>query len=85
MCVGGGGGGGQGTGQPKYTTRDYDLSLALLIFIYLKRNLIDSPRCSCGQIETVKHYLFDCINYTQLRHKALSDFTPSSRKCFNKW
>ena len=38
-----------------------------------KKNLIDSPRCSCGQIETVKHYLFDCTNYTQLRHQALSD------------
>ena len=62
-----------GTGQPKYTTRDYDLSVALLIVIYLKKNLIDSPRCSCGQIETVKHYLCDCTNYTQLRHKALSD------------
>ena len=41
--------------------------------LFKKKNLIDSPRCSCGQIETVIHYLFDCTNYTQLRHQASSD------------
>ncbi|MEW8543133.1 MAG: reverse transcriptase family protein, partial [Candidatus Thiodiazotropha sp.] len=31
-----------------------------------RKNLIENPTCSCGQVETVKHYLLDCNNYTQI-------------------
>lgn len=36
------------------------------------KNLIDSPLCTCGEPETVKHYLATCPNYTLLRNETLS-------------
>ena len=32
-----------------------------------RRSLVDSNRCSCGEIETVDHYLLHCKNYHRLR------------------
>ena len=36
------------------------------------RNLIDSPLCSCGEIETTAHYFFHCPLYNQIRREILS-------------
>ena len=38
-----------------------------------RRSLIDSPLCSCGQIETVDHYLLYCPKYHELRNQNFYD------------
>ena len=32
------------------------------------RNIIDSPNCFCGEIESTHHYLFKCLKYTRQRN-----------------
>ena len=39
-----------------------------------KKNLVDSPLCTCGIPETSKHFLLDCPNYHQERTRTLSEF-----------
>ena len=34
----------------------------------------DSAICSCGAIETTKHYLLICLNYTAVRNQVLSNY-----------
>lgn len=36
-----------------------------------RRNLIDDPFCTCGQIETTNHYLFECAAYSLLRRQYI--------------
>lgn len=31
------------------------------------KNLVTDPKCSCGDIETTKHYLLECKNYDHIR------------------
>ena len=38
--------------------------------LYIK-NIIDSPNCFCGEIESTHHYLFKCPKYTRLFRKLL--------------
>ena len=37
-----------------------------------QKNLVDSPLCSCGQIETTTHYFLHCPNYLQPRQHYFS-------------
>ena len=34
-----------------------------------KKNLIDSPNCSCGQVESTAHFLLSCPRYNQIRQR----------------
>lgn len=40
-----------------------------------KKNIIESPLCSCGVVETSKHFFFSCPNFTQFRNQFLSEIT----------
>ena len=35
------------------------------------RNLVDSPNCICGNIESTTHFLFNCNRYTDLRNETV--------------
>lgn len=35
------------------------------------RNLIDSPNCTCGQVESTQHFLLHCNKYNQIRAETL--------------
>ena len=37
-----------------------------------KKNLVESPLCSCGQVETSAHYLLTCVNYDNIRQRYFS-------------
>ena len=45
------------------------------------KNIINDPYCQCGSVETIKHYLFECQRYSQLRQEMLNEIskycTPS--------
>ena len=36
------------------------------------KNLVASNRCTCGQVETVKHYFFDCNIYQNIRTRTIN-------------
>ena len=36
------------------------------------RNLVDSPNCSCGYVESTSHFLFHCSKYRELRDETIS-------------
>ena len=45
------------------------------------RNIIDSPLCSCGEIESNQHYFFDCRYYREFRDslfQSVSEITTVS-------
>ncbi len=42
------------------------------------KNIIDSPNCACGQVETTYHYFFQCRNFNLIRPLLLNDV---SRHC----
>jgi hypothetical protein len=35
------------------------------------RNLVDSPNCACGQVESTFHFLISCKKYTDLRNELM--------------
>ena len=35
------------------------------------RNLVDSPYCACGQVESTSHFLISCKKYTDLRNELM--------------
>ena len=35
------------------------------------KNIVESPNCSCGAVETTKHYLFDCPRFSVSRRVLL--------------
>ncbi len=37
------------------------------------KNIIDSPNCSCGLIETTDHYFFQCSSYNRIRLPLLNE------------
>ena len=38
-------------------------------------HITDNNRCSCGEIETTKHFLLNCINFTDLRNTTIGRLT----------
>ena len=47
------------------------LGCSSLNYDLCRRSLIDSPLCSCGDVETVNHFLLHCPNYSRLRHDLI--------------
>jgi hypothetical protein len=35
------------------------------------RNLVDSPNCACGQVESASHFLIACKKYNDLRNELM--------------
>ena len=35
------------------------------------RNLVDSPNCACGQVESTSHFFISCNKYTDLRNELI--------------
>jgi hypothetical protein len=35
------------------------------------RNLVDSPNCACGQVESASHFLISCKKYNDLRNELM--------------
>ena len=48
-----------------------------------RHNLVDNPKCSCGKIETTKHFLLDCPMYAHLRTQLFSSLPESTSKSTN--
>ncbi len=42
------------------------------------KNIIDSPNCTCGEIETTHHYFFKCIKYNIIRPALIADVSRYS-------
>lgn len=40
------------------------------------KNIIDSPNCQCGAIETTSHYLFHCHQFAVVRQQHLYFVNP---------
>ena len=38
-----------------------------------RRDLIESPNCTCGQVETTSHFLIDCPHYDVFRNRFLAN------------
>ncbi len=38
------------------------------------KNIVISPLCNCGQVETVEHYLLSCTRYSDTRNRHFSTF-----------
>ena len=36
-------------------------------------NIVDSPHCACGAVETTKHYFFECQRYNEIRTIMLNE------------
>ena len=48
------------------------LECSSLNYHLYQKNLVDSPLCSCGQIDTTTHYFLHCPNYLQPRQDYFS-------------
>ena len=48
-------------------------SLNLCLF---QKNIVESPLCSCGDIESTDHYLLRCTKYTDIRMELLNTLQP---------
>ena len=53
----------------KYFIAACVLGAAHLIMTFIEKNIIHSPLCTCGQIETQAHYLLHCPNNIVQRHQ----------------
>ena len=36
-----------------------------------RKNIVQSPSCSCGEFESAKHFLFTCVNHSVARERYL--------------
>ena len=41
-----------------------------------KKNIVDSPRCLCGSVESTYHYFFKCNMYTNIRVTLFNSIRP---------
>ncbi|KAK3108292.1 hypothetical protein FSP39_005044 [Pinctada imbricata] len=41
------------------------------------KNISDSPFCSCGSIETARHYLLHCSNFANIRTRTLNQLSQT--------
>ena len=37
------------------------------------KNIVDSPHCACGAVETTKHYFFECQRYKEIKTIMLNE------------
>ena len=40
-----------------------------------QKNIVQSPLCNCGCVESTRHYFFDCINYSHIRPSFLQNMS----------
>ena len=52
--------------------------------LYIK-NIIDSPNCFCGEIESTHHYLFKCPKYTRQRKSFSKAIAATEHSTFGKF
>ena len=57
-----------------YHTRPRLICSALKHHLFLK-NVINSPLCSCGEVESTTHDLLYCPNYTIIRNKMINSIS----------
>ena len=57
--------------NPNFSSQHKPVVLSLREYLF-DQNLIDSPNCACGNIESTSHYLLRCIRCTQLRYNTFS-------------
>ncbi len=38
-----------------------------------RKNIVESPNCTCGQVEDANHYFFTCTRYTTNREQLMND------------
>ena len=50
--------------------------------LYLK-NIVASPSCECGGVETMRHYLLECTRFNHLRHRMLNNLSHLSPTSLN--
>ena len=50
------------------------LECSTLNYHLFKKSIVASPNCTCGAIETPKHYLLTCPNYTAARNQVLTTY-----------
>ena len=53
-----------------YSTRTDCSALNYHLF---SKNIVDSPHCACGAVETTKHYFFECQRYNEIRTIMLNE------------
>ncbi len=46
-------------------------------------NIVQSPLCMCGAIETVYHYFFECDRFMQYREVLINAITPLAPTSLN--
>ena len=47
------------------------------------KNLIDSPLCRCGSIETTEHFLLQCTRYTHIRQLLIASVSAITTPCLH--
>ena len=57
----------------------YVISLVVLMSIYIKKNIVQSPFCMCGSVESTYHYFFECPFYRELRTSLNEDICSVTR------
>ena len=55
---------------------------ALRYHLYIK-NIVDSPNCLCGMVETTKHFFFECNRYNHIRQNLLNTIANISEPSLN--
>lgn len=65
---------GKRLGQILHARLRMQCSLNLHLFV---KNIIDSPNCQCGAIESTTHYLFHCARFTRVRQQYLHFINPT--------
>jgi hypothetical protein len=49
--------------------------------LYIK-NIINNPKCLCGEIESTYHYSFKCLKYTRQRNRVMFGFLAMETHCY---
>ena len=51
----------------------YDILNLEQIAVLSSKNIVDSPHCACGAVETTKHYFFECQRYNEIISITLNE------------
>ena len=55
--------------------QNWDTSAHIVHYDHYKRNISDTPFCSCGHNEDVYHFFFVCKNYFNARNKMFNQLS----------